>query len=138
MQVHDVRNVHRNSCRRHCARDSSQGIILSVDGVAEAKSSSRSLEIISIQFKDCNQVYPVLVSRPEPFRKKEMRATFQDYLGDVLQQIKDENCHLDKVVVDAPERAACRRQKLHGGFYSCDLCLANPDSVLLPGSRCSK
>ena len=133
-----MKNVHRKSCRRHCSSHTRQGVILSVDGVAEAKSTSRSLEIISIQFLDCKQVYPVLISRPEPFRKKEMKSSFQTYLGDVLAQITEENLHLDKVVVDAPERAACRRQKLHGGFYSCNLCVANPDSVTLPGSRCSK
>ena len=130
--------MHRNSCRRHDGRHQSQEIILSVDGVAEAKSTSRSLEIISLQFKECKLVYPVLICRPEPFRKKEMKSTFQNDLSEVLEQISAENCHLDKVVVDAPERAACRRQKLHGGFYSCDMCVANPDSVVLPGSRISK
>lgn len=36
---------------------------MSVDGVAETKSSSRSLEIMSVMFSGCKEVYPCLICR---------------------------------------------------------------------------
>ena len=111
---------------------------LSIDGVSETKSTSRSLEVMSVQFETCREIYPCVILRPEVFQKKAMKESFEAYIANFLEEMESENMKLNKVIVDAPERAYCRKQKSHGGFNSCDLCLANPESYRVPGSRGSK
>ena len=111
---------------------------MSIDGVAETKSTSRSLEVMSIQFMGCKEVYPCLISRPEIFQKKRMKAQFEAYISNFLEEMQATPMVLKKVVLDAPERATCRKQKMHGGYYSCDVCIANPENMQIPGKRGSK
>ena len=127
------------ACERHIKEvGETRNVILSMDGVQECNSSSRSLQILSMQFEDCFEVYPCIISRPETFQKKSMRENFDAYVANFISEINDSSLHLKKVVMDAPERAACRQQKQHGGYYSCDLCTANPDNVQIPGKRGSE
>ena len=111
---------------------------MSIDGVNETKSSSRSLEIVSIKFDTCDQVYPCLISRPEVFQKKRMKERLDIYVSSILDEFSHEGLRLSKIVLDAPERAAARKQKQHGGYYSCDYCLANPENYKVPGKRGSE
>ena len=89
-------------------------------------------------FQDCHQVYPCVIFRPEVFQKKSMKQNFEAYLSNFLSEVKDCGLKVLKLVADAPERASCRHQKQHGGAFSCDLCLANPQSMAIPGKRGSK
>lgn len=114
------------SCPRH---ERPTHVILSVDGVAETKSSRRSLEVVSLQFVGCKEVYPCLILRPEVDQKKESKDAFDAYFAVFLEELSDEGLQVDKAVGDAPERANLRKQKLYGGYSSCDLCLANPENI---------
>ena len=111
---------------------------MSIDGVSENNSTSRSLEIMSLQFENCKEVYTCIISRPEVFQKKEMKENFQAYLSMFLDEMEECSMKVRKLVVDAPERATLRRQKMHGGYFSCDLCTANPENVRIPNKRGSK
>ena len=111
---------------------------MSIDGVNETNSSSRSLQVVSIQFNDCKEIYPVVISRPEVFQKVAMKENFEMYISSLLDQLQEHDITFKKLVLDAPERAACRKQKQHGGYYSCDLCEANPENVKIPGKSGSK
>ena len=108
---------------------------MSIDGVNETNSTSRSLQVISMQFEGCKEIYPMVISRPEVFQKVAMKANFEGYVKDLLKQLEDHDILLRKLVVDAPERAACRKQKQHGGYYSCDVCEATPENIWIPGKR---
>ena len=118
--------LHQRVCAKHKYPEK---VIMSVDGVAETKSTSRSLEIMSIKFPDCQEVYPCLIYRPEVYQKKANKPIFEAYISNFLDELIECSVKLDKVVGDAPERAFLRNLKLHGGYFSCDLCLANPESI---------
>ena len=111
---------------------------MSIDGVSENKSTSRSLEVMSIQFEGCKEVYPAIISRPEVSHKKKTKEKFEGYISNFLTEMTEANMTLKKLVLDAPERATCRKQKMHGGYFSCDLCVANPENYTVPGRRGSK
>ena len=111
---------------------------MSIDGVNESNSSSRSLQIVSIQFEGCTQVYPCIISRPEIFQKTRMKENFEVYISNFIDELKEADIRLSKVVLDAPERALCRHQKSHGGYFSCDLCYASPENIPIPGEKGSK
>lgn len=114
------------SCPHH---EQPREVIISVDGVAETKSSRRSLEVVSLQFSGCKEVYPCLIMRPEVDQKRNSKDAFDAYFSVFLGELEAEMIHLDKAVGDAPERANLRKQKLYGGYSSCDLCLANPENI---------
>ena len=67
-----------------------------------------------------------------------MRKYFDAHLHILLTNLKEENLNIVKIIADAPERAALRNQKQHGGYFSCDICLANPENFRMEGSRASK
>lgn len=115
-----------NTCEHHVRPTK---VVLSVDGVAETKSSRRSLEVVSLQFSGCREVYPCFILRPEVDQKKHSKDAFDAYLSVFLDELVQEGLELDKAVADAPERANLRKQKLYGGYSSCDLCLANPENI---------
>ena len=102
--------IHSKTCRGHGGQ-SPITVEMSIDGVNETKSTSRSLEIVSLKFMTCHQVYPCLISRPEVFEKKRMKASLDVYIASILDEMEHLNVHIEKVVLDAPERAAARKQK---------------------------
>ena len=67
-----------------------------------------------------------------------MKPSFEVYLSSILAEFDHLDMIVDKVILDAPERAAARKQKQHGGYYSCDWCLANPENIQIEGKRASK
>ena len=132
----DILQLHYDTCPRHVS-GTAPSVKISIDGVNETKSTSRSLEIISIQFSNCQQVYPCLISRPEVFQKKRMKPSFEVYVSSLLDELEQLEIQVEKVILDAPERAAARKQKQHGGYYSCDWCLATPENFAIEGKRAS-
>ena len=131
--------LHVGTCSRHRKdRRNPVPVVMSIDGVAETKSTSRSLEVMSLKFEGCKEVYPCLISRPEVFQKKRMKDRFEGYISNFIEEMKSAGMVLQKLVLDAPERATCRKQKMHGGYYSCDLCIANPENMRIPGKKGSK
>ena len=89
-------------------------------------------------FIGCSEVYPCIIHRPEPHQKKKLKDYFEVYLEGLLEEIVAASCSVKKAVLDAPERAACRKQKQHGGYFSCDMCYANPENIQIHGGRSSK
>jgi hypothetical protein len=121
------KKTHRNS--------HDKSIVLSIDGVSECNSSSRSLEVLSMKFLGCKDIYPCLISRPEVHRKKEMAINFEAYVDNFIAEAEECGLSIKKLVADAPERAHWRKQKAHGGFHSCDVCTANPVTMTIPGRQ---
>ena len=130
-------HLHDRTCGIH-SQDTDREVVISVDGVNETNSSSRSLEIVSVMFPGCKEVFPCLIHRPEPHQKKKLRHYFEVYLEGLLEDIVSCSTTIKKAVLDAPERAACRKQKQHGGYFSCDMCYANPENLASQEGRGSK
>jgi len=125
-QAKDVIATHLRTCAAHHALDD---IIMSIDGINETNSSSRSLEVVSLRFASCREIYPCMISRPEPHRKRETRHRVDAYIARFIQDLKDMARTVEDMFLDAPERAVVRQQKGHGGYFCCDLCIANPVSI---------
>jgi hypothetical protein len=132
LRITDIVNVHA----RHVVHNEiDPHVIISIDGVNETKSTSRSLRIVSMKFRNCYEVYPCIIFRPEVFQKKRLSPYFNAHLEVFLEECIAAGLHPYKAILDAPERAACRGQKQHGAYYSCDVCLANPDNYQSPGTQ---
>ena len=135
LQAKDILRIHHECYRDHDSIEHNNGVVLSVDGVNECNSTSRSLEILSMQFANCNQVYPCIIFRPEVFRKKSQKQNFEAYVSNFIEELQQCGLKVLKLVADAPERAASRHQKQHGGAFSCDVCIADPQNMAIPGKR---
>jgi hypothetical protein len=123
--------------RKTHPKEHNKSIVLSIDGVSECNSSSRSLEVMSMKFMGCKEIFPCLISRPEVHHKKEMSVNFEAYVENFIEEAEDCGLAIKKLVADAPERAHWRKQKAHGGFHSCDVCTANPITMKIPGKNSS-
>ena len=133
VQPAHIIKLHRDTGHRQCPT-----ITTSVDGVNETNSSARSLEVVSMMFDNCDTVYPLLMMRPEEGMKKNLKGLFLRYVTRLNRQIVRAGLRIRKTILDAPERAFLRGQTQHGGYFSCDICLANPISIDLPGNRGKK
>ena len=67
-----------------------------------------------------------------------MKANFEAYISNFIEEMCEARMNLKKLIVDAPERASCRKQKMDGGYHCCDICLANPKNHKIPGTCGSK
>lgn len=89
-----------------------------MDGVQESKSSSNSLDIHSVKFNHCRNIYPLKIIRPcEKFKYDE-----QEELNNVLQDINDNNVAIDCAVCDNPKRSMAKCAKTSAAKYPCEYC----------------
>jgi hypothetical protein len=88
VKVSDIVDIHKKTCENHM--NLNENVIISIDGVSECKSSSRSLRILSLKFANCYEVYPCLIYRPEVFQKKRLTPYFNAHLEVYLEECIDE------------------------------------------------
>ena len=129
--------MHLKASPNHLPEHVEQAIISS-DGVKEFQSGGQTLEVLSVQFPPCRQVYHVSVWRKDkPLRNEEeahvnelepLEELIDDIVNELPQQVKF-MCN------DAPKRAKCRGQKGPTGYYSCDYCLARGTEFELPSGK---
>lgn len=94
------------------------GIQMSMDGVAVSKSSGRTIQVISIQFPGCKNVYPVVLATP--YNKHKMPVQY--VLDDFLSQLQRASLEVTSLVADSPMRAKLLGITLHSGWRSCPYC----------------
>ena len=95
-------------------------LIISNDGVPESKSSSISLDVISVKFTHCKTIFPWKILRTQ----KGFKLSAKEYFEPCIQDIIREKICVILFVLDAPKRAFIIYQKSHSGYFSCDYCLA--------------
>ena len=91
---------------------------LSLDGIQESKSSSLSVDVYTVSFKNCRTVYPLKIIRP--INKYKMDD--QLILKQVLDDINLNECILRTVVCDNPKRCMIRCSLGHCACYACEYC----------------
>ena len=112
--------------------------VISSDGVKEFNSGGQTLEVLSLQFLPCRQVYHVSVWRKDkPLSVVENGmvdelAPLTDFVEDIIGSLPRQ---VQMVCCDAPKRASCRGQKSSSGYFSCDYCLAPGEQFLLPSGK---
>ena len=121
----DVRQlaIQVHESKRDCSFNPNT-IVVSVDGVPESKSnggSHTSLDVICLQFRGCRKVWPLEVWRLS-IGQQAHRPTVDDMFQPLIRESIELKIKVDFFASDAPMRSFLRGQKLHSGYYSCDLC----------------
>ena len=112
----DVLRIHLAICEDH--RLHPPVIQLSLDGIQESKSSSISLDVFSVKFNHCRNIYPISITRPcDKFKYDE-----QEHLKNVLKDIKDNNITIECAVFDNPKRSMGRCAKSACSKFPCEYC----------------
>ena len=91
---------------------------MSLDGVQESKSSTASIDVYSIKFNGCRNIYPIrLVRTCGRFKYNE-----QEELRKVLEDINNNGVIIDCAVFDNLKRSTCRCAKNHSARHGCEYC----------------
>ena len=116
MQIADLKRMHYSLCPEH---EGNEPIIqLSMDGVSESKSSLNTLDVYSLKFNHCRNIYPFCIIKPcDRFRYDE-----QKQLERVLEDINDNELIIDCAVFDNPKRSNMRCAKTACAKFGCEYC----------------
>ena len=91
---------------------------MSLDGVQESKSSTANLDIYSIKFNGCRNIYPIrLIRTCDRYKYDE-----QEQLRQVLEDINANDIIIDCAVFDNLKRSTCRLAKNHAARHPCEYC----------------
>ena len=112
-KVEDIARIHGQNLH-----EDNHQIVMSVDGVSESKSTNTSLDVYSIKFKGCRDVYPVKIVRP--LNKFQVNHEYQ--FSSVLSDLLSKNFELLFMVADNPKRAFLRFSLQHSARYACEYC----------------
>lgn len=91
---------------------------LSIDGVQEAKSSVVSLDVYSICFTKCRNIYPVRIIRPI----NKYKIDEQQQIAAVLQDITDNGLYIYSAALDKIKRSVACCIMSHSAYYPCEYC----------------
>ena len=109
-------NLHSEICPHHL---NEQPIVdLSLDGVQESNSSNTSLDIYSISFKQCRNIYPLKIIRPiNRFKYDE-----QSELRDLISDLNINGVVIDSGIFDNLKRSVVRAAKSSAATHPCEYC----------------
>ena len=103
---------------------------MSLDGVQESKSSTNNLDIYSIKFNHCRNIYPLRIIKPcERYKYDE-----QEQLKEVLSSLNAKNVIIDCAVLDKIKRSTVNCAKGHSSKFPCEYC----ESPAVPYVHCNK
>ena len=94
--------------------------MLSVDGVSESKSTSISLDVYSMKFKGCREIYPIKIVRPI----QKGYIDHQQQFASVISEVKENNLKIESFIADNPKRAFIRNSMQHSSKYACEYCFS--------------
>lgn len=117
LQVSDLKKIHFGNSHDDVLRDSNL-IQLSLDGISESKSNSISLDVYTLKFDGCRDVYPIKIIRPISKNIVNLYDHFAAVLNDVLQN----DLKLQCLVADNPKRAFLKYCMQHAARFACEYC----------------
>ena len=123
-QARDVLSIHETMCPN--SEPHNPKLQLSCDGVSESLSTTISLDVYSIKFKDCKHVYPLKVIRP----LKKYNLDQNQQLRHVLNDLIDNNCKIMQFVGDSLKRSFVRACLGFNSWYPCEYCFAKGTKLL--------
>lgn len=89
-----------------------------MDGVSETKSTTVSLDVYSIKFDGCRDIYPVKIVRP----LNKFQIDNREQFSQVLRSVLSNNLILKAIVADNPKRSFVKFTVQHSGRFSCEYC----------------
>ena len=119
-QIEDILRIHGGISDDHLQKEQIR-ILLSLDGVSESKSTSISLDVYSIKFEGCRDVFPFKIIRP---LTKET-IDLQEQFSLVLQSLASHNLIILALIGDNPKRAFFRNSLQHSARNACEYCFEN-------------
>ena len=108
-----------------CSNFEERKIQLSCDGVHENKSTQVSIDVYSLSFKNCKQIYPHKLVRPLGRFKPDSKIN----LREVLDDINENELRITQYVGDNPKRADAKCVLCHSSWYPCEYCYAKGKKI---------
>ena len=100
-------------------------IQLSCDGISETKSTSYSIDVYSMRFKNCQIIYPIKLIRPMPKYKYDHNKQ----LGEVIQDLNANSLEISQYIADNLKRANAKHCKNHASWFPCEYCMAKGTKI---------
>lgn len=95
-----------------------QVIQLSLDGVNESKSSTVSLDVYTMKFEGCRDIFPIKIIRPI----NKYQIDLQEQFSLVLNSVESYNLILQALIGDNPKRAFFRNSSQHSATNGYEYC----------------
>ena len=100
-------------------------IFLSVDGVSETKSTTTSLDVYTLKFEGCREIFPIKIVRP----LSKNIVNHEEQFHSVLTAILTANLVLKAIIGDNPKRAFLRFALQHSARCACEYCFESGVSL---------
>ncbi len=124
----DVYKLHQDL---HSEKAVAKTFDFSIDGVPETISGGVSIDVLSVHFVGCRNVYIVAILRP---KRKGMALSDSIILERFLQDISRSDLAPRYCIADAPKRAKLQGFISHSGKQSCQYCFASKLHGKFPAS----
>ena len=131
LQVKDVLAIHRSTCPNY---NPNVKIQLSCDGVSESKSTVISLDVYSIKFDGCKNIYALKIIRPI----KKTNFDHKLHLTRVLHDIHDNNLTIGVFIGDNPKRSNAKCVLCHSSWFPCEYCCCKGTKIVLNNAEIAK
>ena len=115
-QAKDVISIHAATCPSF--ENEEKKIQFSSDGVSETKSTSVSLDVYSMKFVNCKNVYPLRIIKPI----KKINIDQSLHFNQTLRDLYANHCCICQFIGDNPKRAQARQSLSHASWYPCEYC----------------
>ena len=123
-QAADVISIHESVCPR-TGREKRE-VQLSCDGVQESLSTNITLDVYSIKFSKCKQIYPLRIIRP----LQKFNLDHVNQLKNVLDDIYTNNYIISQFIGDQPKRSNARQCLCFSSWYPCEFCFAKGTKIV--------
>lgn len=127
----DILKLHDAQCP---IKDDQRRIQISLDGVAECRSNSVSIDVYSFKFKNCKNIYPHKLVRPLNKSLVDNRS----HLSDVLNSYSENNMTIEQFVGDKLKRSEVKDCLGHSSNYPCEYCFAKGTRLAISGESKKK
>lgn len=116
-KIDEIKRIHAANCPAHFQTEPHM-IQLSLDGVAETKSTAVSMDVYSIKFNGCRDVFPIKIIRPICKNQLDLQEQFSL----VLNSLTSFNLIIQALVGDNPKRSFFRNSMQHSARHGCEYC----------------
>ena len=114
-QTKSILEIHKSRCPNY-----NSTVQVSLDGVAECRSNTNSLDVYSLRFLQCRCIYPVQIIRPIGKFRVDPQESLDDFLSDVCSN----DCRIHSFVGDNQKRCTARAAKGHCAYFPCEYCFS--------------
>lgn len=128
MKVRDLVKIHESKCPH---LDPCKRVQISCDGLSECRSTSNSMDVYSLRFRNCGTVYPYAIVRPLDKYKVKSRP----YLQKFIEDLKENNITIKQFVGDKLKRSDVKETLGHSSYFACEYCIAKATSFVISDKK---